>query len=108
MIADEALVKRQLYERHGFTPYILSPIGALLCEDEIILLLFCGAADEVVSNGIDYGVRSWNPNWSLRRKENDNPQRDDSSCAFDQENVRGAGTLVELFRSELPFLTHKY
>jgi len=37
------------YERRGFVPNIVFPTGALLSEDNENLLLFSGAADEVVS-----------------------------------------------------------
>lgn len=37
------------YEREGFVPNVIFPTGALLSEDEESLMIFCGAADEVVS-----------------------------------------------------------
>ena len=46
---DALLSPERDYEVHGFMPNVIFPTGALLSEDEKSLLLFSGAADEVVT-----------------------------------------------------------
>ena len=46
---DPLLKPERNYEKRGFMPNVIFPTGALLSEDEKDLLLFSGAADEVVT-----------------------------------------------------------
>lgn len=46
---DPLLSPERDYEKHGFMPNVILPTGALLSEDEKNLLLFSGAADELVT-----------------------------------------------------------
>jgi predicted GH43/DUF377 family glycosyl hydrolase len=46
---EPLIIPERDYEQRGFMPNVVFPTGALLSEDQKNLLLFCGAADEVVS-----------------------------------------------------------
>jgi len=46
---DPLLKPERNYEKHGFMPNVIFPTGAILSEDKKDLLLFSGAADEVVT-----------------------------------------------------------